>query len=169
MIRLIDLPGVAEIEARVRLNATARIKGDDWDLARKVSALTEDVFGIKGSPASVRMAYFTDEYFRLGAEAYDAKYFAPTDEESDDLSDIEAYLAEGWDIRDANGQELLCFELIEDAVQCVEDGIAGRTKTELEAMIWSARKAPTPKKPSQEDQRRNQAFLDLGQRRRRRA
>ncbi len=169
MIRLIDLPGVAEIEARVRLNATARIKGDDWDLARKVSALTEGVFGIKGDPAYVRLDYFSEEYFRIGAEAYNAKYFAADDEETYDLSDVESWLADGWDIRDANGQELLCFELFEDAVQCIEDGIAGRTKTELEAMIWSARKAPAPKKPSPGDKRRNQAFLDLGQRRRRRA
>ena len=163
MIRLLDLPSVPQIEARVRLNATARVKAEDWDLTQKIAAFIEGVLGIDGSPSSLLLEHYYAELLRLGDEAYFAKYCADDEE---DLSDVDAWLAEGWDIRGENGKKLLCFELIEDAIQCLEIGVAGRPKTELEAMIWAARHRAEAR-PSLRERTQSQDFLKFGQRRRR--
>ena len=164
MIRLLDLPGVPQLEARVRLNATARVKAEDWDLTQKIAAFIEGVLGIEGAPDSLLLEHYYAELLRLGEEAYFAEYCA--DDGDEDLSDVDAWLAEGWDIRGENGKKLLCFELIEDAIQCLESGVAGRSKTELEAMIWAARHRAEAR-PSLRERTQSQGFLKFGQRRRR--
>lgn len=156
MIRLLDLPGLPAIEARVRLNALTATR-QDWDLVRMVEAFTSDVLGIQGNPGVIL-------WDALAAE--DEDEIEDDADNDDEVPDVELWRQDGWDVRGEDGKELVCLTLIEDALEVVEAGLAPRSKVELEAMIWTARKEAETKPPARE-RARNQDFLQLGQRRRR--
>lgn len=124
-----------------------------------VEAFIGDVLGVHGRPASI-----------LWDHGYRSAIFIDDDDEADnddeDITDIESWRADGWDIVGEDGKELVCFPMISDAVECVQGGLSTRSKIDLEAQIWAARKEGEAQ-IAPRDKARNQSFLQLGQRRRR--
>lgn len=156
MIRLLDLPGVRVIESRARLNALTASR-NDHDLDRMVETFQVEVLGIPGRPGSYLQAW--DDYlWDNGLQEVDEA------EDEAALSDIEIWRKDGWDIAGDDGKELICFNLIQEALECIDLGLTGFPKIEIEAAIWKAMKAnDTSVDPKVA--KHNQAFLQLGGRR----
>lgn len=155
MIRLLDLPGVQAIESRARLNALTATR-NDHDLDRMVEKLQIEVLGVSSRPGAYLQAW-DDDLWDNGLEK--------DDEDDEAGTDIEIWRKDGWDITGDDGKELICFNLLQEALECIDLGLTGFPKIEIEASIWKARKAnDTAVDPKVA--RHNQAFLQLGGRRR---
>lgn len=148
MIRLLELPGVAEVENRCVLNDLTGTRLDH-DLNRMIASVTQDIFGIDGSP---------EAYFEW---AYDDE----DDFDGEEISDIEHWRRAGWDISKASGEMMRSFSFFEAAMVCVTEGYAGKDVVELEALVWQRRKA-TSVESSPKIRAQNQNFLALGKVRR---
>lgn len=172
MIRLLDLPGLAAIESRSQLNAVTAQR-DDPELDRMVEAFIRDVLQVSGNTSEMLWEHDYHSSLAAGLSDADALAFASgilsgNDDDDDGLTEIQSWQEDGWDIRRHDGTELICLPMIEDALQCINEGISGRSKVELEAMIWKNRKAEEAK-VSPKERSRNQQFLSLGTSPRRRA
>lgn len=158
MIRVLDLPGVRAIEARARLNALTATRVDH-DLGHMVDHLLTEVLGLRGSPSSLLQAW--DDYLWDNGLQDTGE-----DDEDDGLSDIEIWRKDGWDITGEDGKELVCFNLLAEALECIDLNLGGFPKIEIEATMWKERKA-NDAAPDPRAAKHNQAFLQLGGRRRR--
>lgn len=174
MIRLLDLPGLAEIEARVRLNALTANRGDP-ELDRMVEAFIRDVLQVVGNTADMLWEHYYFSSLDAGMGKSEALAVAngtfayEYGDDEPEITEIESWREDGWDVRGDDGAELICLPMIEEVLQCVDEGICGRSKVELEALIWTNRKAAEAAKLTPKDRARNQQFLSLGTPSRRRA
>ncbi len=164
MIRLLDIPGIREIENRVRLNAKTIGKATDWDLERMVDAVVYNTLKIESRPSSL----IWDAIERSGQdiEVVEPEYGSMDEDDEIAASRVQAWRKIGWDLTGDDGRELQCFSCFEDALVCIEARLSGLAKIEIEQIIWTTKKAAevraTPK-----ERARNQSFLSLGQARRR--
>lgn len=148
MIRLIDLPGVRELENdQVLCNA---VRGDQEEIDTKAHAVSRALFGISQHGAAPREPDVNEED---DPEAW-ARYDADVErfEAVDDLS----YEQMGWDVNDDLGRELLVLRQFSRQIAAAYLGIAGKTPDVQAAGVqtWAAkmeaeasRFRPTRRKP----------------------
>lgn len=163
MIRIFDLPGIPQIEARIHLNANSRFKGPDNELFDRVCEFLDKVLGFGIDTPDLRDLYFV-ELDRVGDDAFCARYLQSVCMEG---CPVAWWRERGWDIADNTNRPLLCFDRISKYIECIQDGLGPKSKTEIEAIAWAARQSPSPRGISDQDRRRNEAFLSLGTRRQR--
>ncbi len=107
--RLIELPGVAELETR------ALMKPGYADPTRRdefpeVDACLSDVFGLTGDQAEA--AVRPDDWDGI-------EHLSP-------LEQVDAFAAEGWDVRDAKGRPLRMLAQMAEPLALAMRGVAGR-------------------------------------------
>lgn len=158
MIRVRDLPDFDMIETRARLNTTTGVDNDrDHELSGMISRFSAEVLGIEGDPFWAIHGWeagLTEDQWH--------------DDDFDTHGDPAWWRARGWDVLGADGRDLWCFKLIRQPLVCVQLGLGGTNKTELEARLWGIRKAreeaSTPRRRALD-----KSFVALGEKRRRRA
>lgn len=159
MIRVLDIPGVPAIENRARLNSLAGVR-QDFELERMVDLLIFKTLGFETRPEWLILDRDRDESTDDWVERMSAN--------DDEVDDVEWWAERGWDIRGDEREILACFDLLEDSLICLEDGLGGVGKMQLEAKIWADRKAEETSRSSR-SRSQDRAFLNLAQNRRRRA
>lgn len=153
MIRLLDLPLVPEIENRVTLHEMVPARETDHHLEQMIDTLIRETLGV---PYPSYM--YTDII-----------YGSPDDDDVEDDSDdddITSWRKDGFDVRGEDGKELRCLTRIDWALEVVIAGRADRSRLDIEASIWKRSKA-LDDAVNQNHKAKDQAFLQLGARRRR--
>ena len=157
MIRLLDLPGAQQLEARLELlpHLTASNDARTRDLLNSVL----DPLGFKVDWTGwIEMPEMEPGEEPIDLDAHSPPYYAP---------DVVAFWRRrGWDIAGADGKPVQFFQLISRAMILIEEGRAGLSKMKVEASLWRRERndnAPADPKAKKQDQ----SFLDLGRRGRR--
>lgn len=145
MIRLFDIPGIPEIENRMRLNALTGVR-EDHDLDRMILKVIAEVFALKSE-----------------CDPYDVSFYIEDDDS--DQEAVAAWRQDGWDVTRPDGQVLECLSRFAWNLAAASEGITKRSMVELEALVWGARNAASPNRDPRE-KARNHQFLSLGPRRR---
>lgn len=176
MIRLRDVPGVQGIEDTERLNRGANVSNDP-DLSRRVEEVAKRAFGLAPGDTGFQYPDFAlEKPWEDLSEDEENQVYAAWDEWhshfrlSDQGDEKATWAGLGWDVTDLNGDVLICLPRFKDLMICVSKGLRGRPVEELATEAWATRLRPTkPSPPTAEQQARNQAFLSLGARGRKRA
>jgi len=151
MIRLLDIPGVPELDARLELVPEATATSDPVTRQR-----LEQIVGFLG--------------LRLG---FWGGIDAPDVANDDWLIDChsEARLVvwwrkRGWDVTRDDGSVCRCYNALRPALAYIEQGCGGSSKVQVEAAIWKVQRA-AQQGPDPKQRRQDEAFLALGGRGRR--
>lgn len=136
MIRLVDMPGVPEVETRLELNDLVGVKATDHELNAMISEVLRTGFGLAGY----------------------SEWDWDWDFEIDDEDDVSFWKRAGWDVTDRNGLELRCTRVFDWAMALVASGEAGRPMLEIEADIWAKQQAARPPQKSPANDR----YLQFG-------
>lgn len=157
MIRLLDIPGAPQLEARLELcpDLTAHADGRTRDLLRTVVEAMGFTLDFTGWIETPELLPGED---RIDVTAYG--------EAEEDGVQVEFWRGRGWDIAGRDGKPLHIYPMVFTAMLIIEEARCGFSKMKLEAGLWRRerdRTAPVDPKA----QRQSQSFLQLGQRGRR--
>lgn len=157
MIRLLDLPGAQQLEARLELcpglSASSCPRTRDL-LAHIVDALGFDL----DFTGWIVIPDGPENEAPIDYDAYEEALW------SDDLVDF--WQRKGWDIAGAGGKPVRFFDVVSRALIIITEGSAGSSMMKLEASLWKReRNDNAPVDPT--TRHRDQAFLRLGGQRRR--
>lgn len=158
MIRLLDIPGALQLEARLELLPHLSASSDAR--TRDLLAAVVDVLG-----------------FRVGWGGWVETPDMTPDEELIDLDfylelelsgeAVDFWARRGWDIAGADGAPVRFFDAIRTAIIVIDEGRAGFNRVAVEAALWKRRRAndshPDPKR-----QKQDRSYLAFGGRSRRR-
>lgn len=152
MLRLLDIPGVPQVEARLELLPSASPTSDP---------VTRDRISGIISFLGLKENWWGD----VDVEA------ANDDRYIDDIPEVglaEWWRKRGWDITRDDGSVCRCYSFLETALMYVERGVGGSSKMRAEAAIWREKRR-SQQGPDPRQRRQDQAFLALGTQRRSRA
>lgn len=156
MIRVLDVPGVPQLEAFLELVPGQSASGN-LDVRRKIEGIAQF------------LGCGLDDWCRIDvpvppdAPAVDFEF-----EDYEETFLVEIWKDLGWDVAGRDGALLRSYAELQPALISIEKGWGPISKVELEAAIWKHKKesnrAPDPREVKQ-----NRAFLDLGAKRRAKA
>lgn len=145
MIRLLDLPGLQSIENTTTLDELVGIK-NNIELDNQIDAFKANILGVPHW-----------KYHDFGSAYWerDDVYIHATPEQ---------WKLNGWDVLGDDGKPLRCLPRIAEALAAASMGLGEKTVMEIDRDVWRARKA-NDDRPARHKQ--DEAFLALGQRKRR--
>jgi hypothetical protein len=159
LIRLLDLPGAQQLQARLELCPDLSASSDE-----RVRQLIAGILGVLGFGLDHWCQAELPE-LKPGEEPIDLEPYL--DAELDGTL-IAFWRAKGWDIAAPDGSIVRFFPAIGKAMIVVQEGRGSRSKMAVEAEMWRqdrSRRGETDPRQRRQDQ----GFLALGQRRRRQA
>lgn len=157
MIRLLDLPGAPQLEARLELCP---------DLTAHSCNRTRQLLNSILDPLGFRLDWsgcLEVPEKAAGEELIDMTPYWDAEDANDEVT---FWRRRGWDIAIKNGRPVRFFHMIRRAMILVEEGSGGLSKMKVEASIWKRERndnAPVDQKAKRLDH----AFLELGRRGRR--
>ena len=157
MIRLLDIPGAPQLEARLELLPHLSASSDPR--TRELLTAVVDVLGFKvgwGGWIETPDMLPDEELIDLDL------YLEP------ELSGeaVEFWRRRGWDIAGAGGAPVRFFGAIRTAVIVIDEGRAGFSKVAVEAALWKRQRA-NDSHPDPKTQKQDKSYLAFGERRRR--
>jgi len=157
MIRLLDIPGAPQLEARLELLPHLSASSDPR--TREFLAAVVDVLG-----------------FKIGWGGWVETPDMMPDEELIDLNfylepefsgeAVEFWRQRGWDIAGASGAPVRFFDAIRTAIIVIDEGRSGCSKVAVEAALWKRRRA-NDSVPDPKTQKQDKSYLAFGEGRRR--
>lgn len=151
VIRLLDLPGASELEARMELLPQASPSSDDKMRSRLDRIARFLGYGVTDWGTLELPKIEDDRALRV---------------DTDDL--VLWWQRRDWDITRSDGKPCLIYSLIWEAMAYVELGVSGASRVKLEADLWRLKRDEKQAvNPAQ--RRREMTWLEFGERRRRRA
>lgn len=163
------LPGIAGLEAAIRLNRAARV-GHDHDLDRRAAEISLEVFGLSAGDTEFPCAHFApdkpdEEWSRAENDRFAAAERAHWEQFtflfSDDVDDPHCWDRLGWDVRGEDGHLLECLPFFARQLVAITNGLGGFDRAEIATRLWASR-LEANKRPSQSDLDRNRKYLMLG-------
>ena len=156
MIRLLDIPGAPQLQARLELcpELTAHSDSRTRDLLRAVVEVLG--FGLDWS------GWIELPDRAPGEEPIDLDLYL--DRECEEGA-VQFWRKRGWDIAGSDGSPVSFFGMIRTAVIVIDEGRRGCSKMKAEAALWRLQRddgAPADAKAKKQDK----SFLELGGRRR---
>lgn len=151
MIRLLDLPGVKELEARLEL--LPHLSPSNDDRCRDLLGSAASAFGLSVEWwGGIELPPLPDDWDNFDIEAW---------------SSLDFWRAKGWDIAGPDGRALRCMAYLERALAAVIEGRAPLSTMEIEAALWRSEREREPVRDAK-SRALNDNFLSLGESRRRR-
>lgn len=134
-IRLIDFPGMRDLEAVKHLNDVARVR-EDFQLNDRIDEFSRRHFGITEQDTRYVLPENIEQLRRVDPEKaydledeqykYEEQFFCRPSETVDDQC---AYLlALGWDMRDDSGQPMRLFERFARQIEAAVKGLVEGTR-----------------------------------------
>lgn len=150
VIRVLDIPDVRELEARMQLLPNACSSSDQ--VMRDRLGRIADFLGFKMDPWG--KIELPENLHRHAIDITDVEDFAGF------------WKGRGWDVTGPDGQMLRCMVDLMHAMACIELGLGGASRVKVEADLWK-HKREAERKPDPARRKQDTAFLSLGQGRRR--
>lgn len=158
MIRLLDIPGATQLEARLELLPHLSASSDLR--TRDLLASVVEVLGFK-----LDWGGWVETPERLPDEDLIDLDFYLEPEFSGEA--VEFWRQRGWDIAGPGGAPLRFFDAIRAAIIVIEEGRAGFSKVAVEAAIWKRRRA-NDSTPDVQTRKQDRSYLAFGEVRKRR-
>lgn len=157
MIRLLDLPGAQQLEARLEL--CPGLSASSCPRTRELLAGLVDALGFDlDFTGWIVIPDAAEDEAPIDYDAYEEAVW------SGDLVDF--WRHKGWDIAGATGKPVRFFDMVSRALIVIAEGSAGCSMMKLEASLWKReRNDNAPIDPRAK--KRDEAFLNLGGRPRR--
>ncbi len=158
MIRLLDIPGALQLEARLELLPHLSASSDAR--TRDLLAAVVEVLGFKVSWGGwVETPDMTPD-----EELIDLDFYLEPELSGEA---VEFWGRRGWDIAGADGAPVRFFDAIRTAIIVIDEGRAGYSKVAVEAALWKRRRA-NDSHPDPKTQKQDKSYLAFGVRSRRR-
>ncbi len=157
MIRLLDIPGAPQLEARLELLPHLSASSDSR--TRELLAAVVDVLGFK-----IDWGGWVDLPERGADEnPIDLDFYLDPEFAGEA---VEFWRRRGWDIAGVGGAPVRFFDAIRTAVIVIDEGRGGYSKVAVEAALWKRRRA-NDSLPDPKTQKQDKSYLAFGERRRR--
>ncbi len=156
MIKLLNIPGVAQIEPRLTLLPMQTAENDET-VRRKVEAIAAFL--------GLGMGFWGGIDAPISEEPHEVE---TVDYLDSDAEIVEFWRRRGWDVSNADGSLLRTYRVLRASMISIEIGLVPMSKVELEAAIWKVERERN-RQADPKQQKQNKSFLSLGEPRRRRA
>lgn len=157
MIRLLDIPGAPQLEARLELLPHLSATSDPR--TRDLLAAVVDVLGFQVSWGGwIEMPDMMPDEELIDLDFYLEPEFSG--------QAVEFWRRRGWDIARTDGAPVRFFDSIRTAIIMIDEGRAGCSKVAVEAALWKRRRA-NDSHPDTRMKKQEKSYLTFGERRRR--
>ena len=157
MIRLLDIPGAPQLEARLELLPHLSASSDPR--TRELLASVVDVLGFQ-----IDWGGWVETPDRMpNEELIDLNFYLEAEFSGEA---VEFWRRRGWDIAGPGGAPVRFFDAVRNAIIVIDEGRAGFSKVAVEAALWKRRRA-NDSIPDPKTKKHDKSYLTFGERRRR--
>lgn len=157
MIRLLDIPGAPQLEARLELLPHLSATSDAR--TRELLATVVDVLGFKVSWGG----WIETPDMLPDEELIDLDFYLEPEFSGET---VEFWRRRGWDVAGPGGAPVRFFDAIRTAIIVIDEGRGGCSKVAVEAALWKRRRA-NDSLPDPKTQKQDKSYLAFSERRRR--